>query len=218
LAPTTTISRQLNLVVPVDREDGTRLHVHSQPLGYDQFKTYWLVLSKTWAEVTVQGLREISGPRVALRLLQEVAQNTVRARGLSWWEGDDGVERGLVGELVRLSNVLVPAADGGWGQTPLDTAIKQRMLGEEEADFVLGQVTFFTLTWRLADLSDRADMAAGAARLHGSSTTPSSATDYASSLRTSTAEETTGEKTQRGGARSSPPSSPTPQEPAGQTG
>jgi hypothetical protein len=218
LTPPVTISRQLNLVAPVDREDGSRLYVHAQPISYETFKAYWLVLSKTWAEINAQGLREISGPRVALLMLTEVAQRTPRGPGVTWWEGSDGVEAGLVRELVRLGNVLLPADGGGWEQLPLDIALKRQLLTDEEAGDVLGQLTFFTLTWRLADLTDRADMATGAARVHGSLTTSSDVTAYASSLRTSTVDETTGERTPPAAPPSLPPSSPTLQAKDGESG
>src|SRR5215831_13634119 len=107
------ISRSLNLVVPVDTEAGT-IYVHSTPISRDVFERYYLVLSKTFAQIYQEGLAAIAGPRVGFLLLRDVAQNTRGTNGApNAWEGTDGVANGLINEIRRLTNVIMPGP-AGW--------------------------------------------------------------------------------------------------------
>ena len=86
-----TINRKLNLVLPLQRGDDTVLYVHSTPIRPETFEKYYLVLAKTWASLTQNGLDPRSGPSVAALVLKEVAETTMRAPGVTWWDGPDGV-------------------------------------------------------------------------------------------------------------------------------
>lgn len=190
------INRQLNLVVPLDRPDGTTLYVHSSPLGQPTFEVYFMVLAKTFSALAQNGLDPRSGPSVAALILKETAQNTARMPGQNWWDGHDGVggPSGLLAEMVRLSNVCVPSPDGGgWTTMPLQQAFDRKTVDEEEKQEVLNLLTFFTVASRIAPRVDREKLIQGMSVIYELRTTYSNATDYATSLRTAKTEESSGE-------------------------
>lgn len=188
------IDKKLNLVVPLDREDGSKVYVHSAPLGQPAFETYHLVLAKTFAALQSNGLGPVAGPSVAAMVLKTVAQETQRGPGLSWWEGADGVENGLLGEVRRLSNVVLCTQDGGWSTLPLQLALGQKLLSEEEAAEVLNQAAFFIVVSAVAPRLDRPRLAMGAAHIFDAQTTSLNSTEFAASLRTPTEPESIGER------------------------
>lgn len=208
------INKKLNLVVAVERDDQV-LHVHSMPVAYEVFQQFYLVLSKTFALLGQQGLGAVAGPRIAAQLLEDVAKTTARSTRANWWEGEDGVERGLQAEMIRLSNLLLPT-ENGWQTVQLSDAISREILDKEEAGDVLNQLAFFTVVWHAAPRVDREMLANQGARLYGSSTTSSSFTEFATFLKTSTKDEPTGENAS--GRPSSTPSSGGRRAPAGGRG
>lgn len=199
-----TINRQLNLVVQIEREDAP-VYVHSMPVGFQIFERYYLVLTKVFAAFSREGLSIIGGPRAAWYMLRDVAVATVRLPGQSWWEGEDGVEMGLMPEIVRLSNVLRPQGNG-WQTVPLQNVLdeidafeqqptqKRPCLTREEAMEALNQIAFFTVASRVPPPADREKFIVGGARLSNALTTSSTPTEFAASLRTSTTDEPSGEK------------------------
>lgn len=190
------IDKRLNLVVALDRGGGEPpLYVHSEPLRLETFKTYHLVLSKTFATLMGEKLSVTAGPGVAALVLEEVAKTTNRAPGVTWWEGVDGVENGLLAEMRRLCNVVAPGPDGaGWAASPLQVALDRTppVLDEEELLEVMNQVTFFTVISSAAPRKDRPAMIRGAAYLFDGQTVSLNCMEYAASLRTSTPGENTG--------------------------
>lgn len=139
------ISKDLNLVVPVKTEAGT-FYVHSTPILYETFKRYFLVLSKTLNRIHAEGI-QIVGPRVAALMLEEIAKE------MGQWEGVAGVENGLMNEISRLSNVIMPT-ERGWQSIPLDTAFKQGHLTAQEVHEVGGFIIFFTCVWHIHKRSE----------------------------------------------------------------
>src|SRR5690348_319822 len=93
------INRQLHLVIPLTGTDGSiRTYVHSTAISSDLFEKYWLVISKTFAQMHAEGLGNLAGPRVADKLLRATAEQ------LGTWPD---VKSGLVAEIHRLTNVCV---------------------------------------------------------------------------------------------------------------
>jgi hypothetical protein len=196
------IDKKLNLVIPLEFEDET-VYIHSIPIGWETFDKYFLVLSKTYSAFYSEGLTAISGPRVAAKLLRTIAQNTLRSAGVSWWEGDDGVELGLMAEIRRLSNILILLPQQGWQSRPLQVAIDQKTLTEEDVSEAMNQIVFFTVCSVVAPRQDRQRLIAGGAATSNSLTTLLTPMEYANSLRISTVTEDTGKKATRSSAVSS---------------
>jgi len=191
-----TIDKRLNLVIPIIRADETRLYVHSTPIRQETFEQHHMVLAKTWSAFAQNGLDPRSGPSVAAMILKDIAQETSRAPGLNWWDGPDGVggERGLMAEFVRLSNAIVPTAASGWGTLPLQSALDQGLMDEEEKAEVMSLLTFFMVTSVVAPRVDRPRLVRGMAAIYELQTSYLNCTEFAASLKTSTIEENTGEK------------------------
>jgi hypothetical protein len=183
------IDHKLNLVVPVERAPDDTIYLHSTPISEITFTRYYLVLSKLWAMLLQTGVREIAGPRVAHLMLKEVAQATPRDAGLSWWEGVDGVENGLLLEIERLTNVIMPGGNG-WITSPLREAEKRGALDSETISEAMGQIVFFIAVSAAAPRGVRHSFVTRAAELFDSQITSLNSTAFANFLRTSTKAET----------------------------
>lgn len=186
------IDKHLNLVVPVYDDDGKTVvaYAHSTPLAAEFVDRHFLLLAQTFAAVFNQGLGRAAGPAVAMRLLRQIAVNTK-----SWdnADGSQGDAQALVAEIRRLTTVLVPA-DGGWQQVPLEVAVDRKVLSAEDRAEVENAVVFFIASYATLPRNQRREMLEAAVELWGAQLTSSTATDFVSSLKTSTAAVNTGAK------------------------
>jgi hypothetical protein len=190
------IDRRLNLVLTLEREDGSPLHVFSTPIGREVFETYFMVISKTFSRIYAENLSFLGGPRVCAMMIKDVALNTARPdRTGNMWEGPDGVENGLMNEIRRLTNVLIPA-EGGWTVVPYADALARRVMDEEEASEVEGAITFFTVNWLMHKKATARAILEAAAGMWGWLITSSPLSDYKNGLQTSTPTEPSGPKAQ----------------------
>lgn len=180
------IDKRLNLVLKVERDDGKFLHVHSVPIPHAVFITYDIFLAQTWTGIMTGGIGSASGPKVAASMLKRIAISD------GDWEGPSGVEAGLIGEIRRLTNVMVPSAAGGWETVPLDIAIARNEIDEEDLHDVMNAVVFFTLVSHVPAKKDRKGFLDGMGRLWGGLITPLNSTEYAASLPMLTPAENTG--------------------------
>lgn len=181
------IDGRLNIVVPVDGQDG-EFFVHATPLSREVFEKYFLLISKTFAAIYTEELNVVSGPRVAALMLRRVAEN------LGIWEGPDGIKVGLMAEIRRLSNVVLPGPDG-WITMPFETALQKKLLTEDDQSEVEGAIVFFILASAVHSRRDIGSVLESLRRLWGIRITRSNATDYSVSLQTSIEEETTKDPT-----------------------
>lgn len=190
-----TIDKRLNLVVPIIRGDETKLYVHSTPIRPETFDMYYLVLAKTFAALTSNGLDYRVGPTIAAKMLKDVAKATGREPGVDWWGGPDGVggESGLVAEIARLSNVVTPQADKGWGTIPLALAIEKQLIDSEEKSEVMNFLVFFTAASHILSRADRKIWIDGMARIYDLQTASLNSTEFAASLKTLTTAASSGE-------------------------
>jgi len=131
-----TIDKRLNLVIPVE-DGGSALYVHSTPIPRAVFKRYSKIIARTFNEIYGGGYGVIAGPRIAADLLESAA------RASNEWDGPTGVERGLLGEVYRLTNVAVPGASGGWDVVPYQIAVSTGQISEDDADEVNNALVFF---------------------------------------------------------------------------
>ena len=180
------IDKRLNLVIPVECADGSKVFVHSTPVSSDLFELYWEPVSKAFANIYSGGYSVVAGPRIAAKMLRKVSTE------MGMWAGPRGVEQGLVAEIHRLTNVLAPGKRG-WEMVPFDEA-KTTRLDSDETSEIEGALCFFTvasLTHRKADLPA---VLAGAADLWGAQTTLLDWTEFMNSLPTSTGTASSGEK------------------------
>lgn len=173
--------KTLNLVIPLERENGLKTYVHATPIDRAVFDRYFMVIATAYAEITSGPLRGYAN-RVAMRALRQAAENADMA---------DEVIGGLIEEIRRLTNVTAPTKDG-WQTLPLTQAITAGLLDGEEADEVENNVAFFTCFWHMTRRADRKRVLDGLAKAWGVQVSPLDCTEHAASLQTSTAIEPSG--------------------------
>jgi hypothetical protein len=178
------INKKLNIVFPL-REG--KVWVHSTPIARQVFEAYFIPISKTFEVIYGQGLNIASGPRIAALMLKKVSIDS----GL--WGGNDGVQNGLMREIRRLSNVLLPTPMGGWDTMPLHSAIQANMLDEDEIAEVDNTLVFFTCV-SVMHRRDKVALHLSGMLLYDVQTTLLNSTEYATSLQTSTTPEIFGAK------------------------
>lgn len=186
------IDRNLNIVVPIDAENGT-IYVHSTPVSRDVFKQYYLPISKAFSAIYQEGLSVVAGPRVAAMMLETVSRSLPSPSGQgSAWDGRDGVENGLLDEIRRLSNVVMPG-DSGWTTLPLDDAIRQKLLSQDDLDEVEGILVFFICASAMHLRRELPSILGGLTKMWGGQIVSSNSTEFANSLPMSTATDNSGE-------------------------
>jgi len=173
------IDPKLNLVIPVDRPDGT-LYVHSMPISREVFERYFLVIGKAFAAIYGEGLGMVAGPPLAGLLLKQ------KAKDLGVWEGEGGVERGLFAEMRRLSNVIANGPNG-WAVIPFQEALDNGTFSEDEVSEVESAIAFFTVASSMHKRSELPAVMSAISGLWGARAESSSCTEFAALLRTSTA-------------------------------
>lgn len=208
------IDKRLNLIVPVygdpvpvvdekgapvlgeDRQPKTTTpvvaHVHSTPISEEMVDRYFMVLGQTYAAIFSRGLGIAGGPAIAMRLLRQIAMET------GVWEDHDGqvgVKNGLVEEIRRLTSVVVPGPAGsGWQQVPLQVAVDGGSLSSEDRTEVENAIAFFIAASAVLNRSMRRPMLEAAAELWGAHVSSSTSTELVSSLGTSTATGSSGQR------------------------
>lgn len=176
------IDKRLNLVVPVPRDGGGVIYAHAMPISREVFEANFEVMARAYAKLWANGPREtmMTAPRVALLQIKKAAEE------LRLTEQTDA----LLAEIRRLTNVIAPSGSG-WSSTPLHVAVQQKTIGDDELFDVENVVAFFTLASAMNRRHEAADVLAGMNALWGTSTVPSTCTEYAASLTTSTVDATT---------------------------
>jgi hypothetical protein len=150
------IDNRLNLVIPVEGKHGV-IFVHSMPISPETFDQHYLVIAKTFNAIYTGGLGATSGPRIAAKMLRDIAKRD------GTWDGPLGVEAGVIKEIHRLSNVIVP--DGGdasldkknrpsdpdvwrapgWKAITLHEALQRDLIAAEDREVVENALAFFTV-------------------------------------------------------------------------
>jgi len=176
------LNQKLNLVIPVEQGDQT-LYVHSTPISTAVFERYFLVLSKTFSAIYNEGLGVTVGPRVAALLLRKIASD----RG----ELED-VEKGLLAEVRRLSNVVAPG-EGGWTTYPFQEAVDRRTLDDDDIRVLENALVYFTVASSIHTRADLLVVLDEAGKLWSARTTSLNCTEYAASCPKLTVTDSSGE-------------------------
>lgn len=174
------IDRRLNVVLEVERA-GSSLHVHSIPIPEEVYDQHWEVMTHAVNSMYMQRYLPPMCVRVGMKQLLKSADMLGARKSV---EGD------LLPHIWRLTTVIVP----GKGVIPFDVALRGNDLDADDITEVKEYLSYFTCaSWvhprrELGDMLYR--MLDGSGALFGSW----SATEFATSLRTSKAEETTSAK------------------------
>jgi hypothetical protein len=129
------IDRRLFLVQSIETESGI-IHIHSMPVSLEVWRNYFLILAKTYSQIFAQGLHSIAGPSVACLMLERLA----RIDGV--WEGESGVQQGLLNEIRRLTNIVLPTGKG-WETVPYEVALSRQLIDPEDIEQIEGAIVFF---------------------------------------------------------------------------
>ena len=181
------IDRKLNIVIPVETESKGLIYVHSTPISRDVFEQFYLELGKVFSQCfdsINQAHLALTAPQLAYPALK-----TMTIKAGNWEE----VKKGLINEIVRLTNVLV-TGEKGWESIPLDLAIKREILDEDEESEVLSALTFFTAICRVAPKDLRMSFLEMAGSLRSWVLTSSDSTEYLNGLTIPVKAVTTGKK------------------------
>ena len=172
--------------MPVDTDVG-EVYAHSTPVSKAIFRKYFLCMARAHTMIVQVGGGVASGPKIASFTLEEAAKQ------MSVWDGPEGVERGLVQEIRRLTNVVVPSPRGGWQHLPLMDAQSQGILNDEDVVEIESAATFFILASAMQRREGLLATTGGMELLWGAVITSLNVTDFAASLPTSTETESFGE-------------------------
>lgn len=189
------IDKRLHLIVPIyeDNSDDSPIvaYVHSVPLAEAIVDRYFMVLGQTYNAIFSQGLGFVAGPGHAMRVLRHIAEE----RGV-WHdkEGTAGVERGLVEEIRRLTNVAALDKDGKWNALPLQVALDQGVISAEDKSEVENAIAFFIATCATLNRAQREGVLRAAGEIWGAQISSLDFTAWLNSLRTSTVTVNSGEK------------------------
>jgi len=184
------IDRNLALVMQVQTEEKGTIYVHSVSISRAVFEQFYLEIGKVFSQCfdsVNQAHLALSAPQLAYPALKSMA---IKAGN---WEGTDGVKFGLVNEIKRLTNVMI-SGERGWETLPLDVALKQGAINEDEEAEILSSLVFFTAISKVApkDLKNSFLEMAGALRNWELSSL--SCMDYQNGLPILTKEGDTGKK------------------------
>lgn len=180
------IDHKLNLVIPVERDDGSTVYVHSAPIARQAFEAYFIEISRTFTAIMAGGHGSTSGPRIAALMLRKIAMDTGR------WEGEGGVEQGFMSEVRRLSNVVAPR-EGGWGLVPMQEAIDRKFFSEDDVSEVENALVFFTVASSMLRRKELEGVLEAVCGLWGARTESLNCSEFAASLTKSTPAESPGE-------------------------
>jgi hypothetical protein len=173
------INKRLNLVIPIERADGTMVYAYSIPIAKTIFERYYMVFAKAFSVIYGGGLGIMVGPRVAAMVLRDAAKD------LGVWDGPEGAEHGLVNEIHRLTYVVV-LTERGWETIPFQEAIAKKLIDEEDVGEVDNAISFFTLASHMHRKKDKVGIMEGAVKLWGGHLESLSYTEFCAYLPTST--------------------------------
>jgi hypothetical protein len=177
------IDRRLHLVLPLVEGDGKdkkiRGYVHSTAIPSEVFHTYYKPMGRAMNAIYRDSLGLMSA-RLAHLILKDAAIE------LNMWEGEAGVERGLMGEIYRQTLVMLPGKNG-WESVPYAQAKL------EDRDEVDGAIVYFILASALHRRAEAEPIINSASNLWSARTESLSSTEFLNSLRTSTKDENSGE-------------------------
>lgn len=180
---TNKISRNLNLVIPI-YQGNLKLYAHHTPIDAEHFDRFFDVIGKTFAKIMGGGFGITAGPAIAAKMLRKVAEEE------EVWDSTDPnavtVRRGLMAEIRRLTNIVMPAENGGWELVPFDHCISVKSIDEDDVSEIENAIVFFSVNWHMHARQLRRIALEGAAELRLGQVTSSNAMEFRDSLPTST--------------------------------
>lgn len=185
------IDKRLNIILKVEGDDGSVMHVHSTPILASVYEANWRLITKTAVDLYGDGLGIAAAARVAMLALRD----TARAMDGPDWERNKTFQTmadALLNEIWRQTTVVIPG-ERGWDTVAFYDVVRDKLIDGEQLSEVKNALTFFTLASWFHRASERKE-ANEILKHYGALIVSSTAMEFASSLPTSTAVVSTGEK------------------------
>lgn len=192
------INSDLNIVVPIrtDEKGNVLIHGYHTPISRAVFEANYRILAATKSALASKGIhyQMDAGPRIAGLVLKDEAAKDAREVGNVDAEGKPDITGALalLADIKRLTMILIPTVEG-WVYKPVDVAIANDFIDDEEWREVESAIVFFTAHYSLAKMSERAAMGRATASVLNAQSTSLSVTEFASSLQMLTNADASGE-------------------------
>lgn len=201
------VDEKRHIVLPIVTEEVTkkvkekdvtekvvRVHAYHTPISREVYEQNFRVLAATKSALASKGTHYLmgSGPRVASLTLKDEGMKDAADRGRFNEDGKvvDEETPALLAEIKRLTTVLCPGPNG-WEMLPVDIAINQGKIDEEDWEECASSLVFFTCHYSMAKKADREKTSQAMAHFLSASITSSNATEFLASLQNLTPAEPT---------------------------
>jgi hypothetical protein len=193
-----TINEALNLVVPARSDDkGVLIYAYHSPISREVFEANYRLLAATKSALAGKGVFYMmdAGPRIASLAFRDEGRRDALERGDVDAKGNPNEDhiQAFMAEIKRLTTILAPTS-GGFQPIPVDAAIAQNLIDDEEWLEAESAIIFFTFNYWLSRKAIRGRQASATASVLKASVTSLSAMEFTASLQTSIQAETTSEK------------------------
>lgn len=176
------IDEKFRIVLPIRfADDGSvLLRIYHTPISREIFEANYRIIGATFSALMTPA-PQISAPRIAALRLRDEGRRDAKERNAGAY--DDGGAEALLAEIKRLTSVLAPQANK-WTMLPVETAIANATIDDEEWKEVENALVFFTCLYTMVMKSERNKMMEAVVSITGASITSLSPTDYVASLTT----------------------------------
>jgi len=180
------INEKLNLVFPISENGPTCYHV---PISREVFEANYRTIAAAKSSMMSKGALFMvsSGPRIAVLTLMDEGRKESAERGEFDGENNplDGGVLALLAEIRRLTTILCPSG-AGWNMLPVDTAIANGAIDEDDWRETESAIVFFTCNCALARKAERKSVMQGTASVLKGSITSLAPMEFINSLPTLT--------------------------------
>lgn len=158
-------------------------HAYHTPISTDVYESNFLILSGTQGTLFSRGIKH------ALSVGQRIAALTLRDEGKRIAEerdrDDDFGASAFLKEIKRLTTILAPTSEG-WNFLPVEMAIQQNKIDEDDWKEVESAIVFFTCAYYSLPKRERPEVLPLLMEAMGGQNTSLSCEEYAASLPTPT--------------------------------
>jgi hypothetical protein len=140
------IDKGLNLIVTIDRADGTQVYCHCTPISEAVFRKYYKILGAVYGQL-LNSQGSLAGGRYAHYLLEDYAkeiypdENDPKQAALTL-----DIKTGLLDEINRLTNVVYFDTEKNvWTSDPVPVARKKGVITDHELSEIVGEICFFSV-------------------------------------------------------------------------
>lgn len=173
------IDEKFRIVLPIKySEDGSpSLRVYHTPIRREVFEANYRIISATFSALMSPAARA-GAMRIATLRLRDEGERDARERGFD--PQSDGGASALLGEIKRLSLVLVPEGEK-WEMVPVDVAIEKGFIDDDDWRDAESALVFFTCLFNMVTKHEKARMVEAAASMMNASITSLAPLEFADS-------------------------------------